>query len=140
MLRDFLDGLVRYHLGLGKMPLRWKPWLTLLLVGNMIVPLFYLGRLEAQVVFATAIVNGILFSIVTAASGFSRLLGLGHLPWIPLVIFLWMRLDQWPPDDFYGIWLRVLIAINIGSIVLDAINVVRYVRGDRGEMVEGIAN
>ena len=135
----FIRGLIRYHRGLGKMPWQWKPWLTLLLVGNMIVPLFYLGQIEAQVVLGAAILNGAIFSWLTGLTGFSRLLGLGHLPWIPLIVFLWMRLDApHPPDLFYGYWLRGLIVVNAGSLILDTANVIRYVRGEREEMVEGL--
>lgn len=133
--RTFKRGFIDYHRGLGRMPLRWKPWLTLLVIGNMIVPLFYATRLEAQVVFATAILNGLIFSMLTGLTGFSRLLGLGHLPWIPLIIFLALRLEHHPADDFYGVWLRVLIVINAGSVLLDAANVIRYWRGDREPMV-----
>jgi hypothetical protein len=135
MVRVFIDGFLAYHRGLGKFPVKWKPWLTLLLAGNMIVPLFYLTRLEAQVVFAVALLNGFLFSIITGLTGFSRLLGLGHLPWIPLVVFLVLRLEQHPADDFYGIWLRVLIVIDSVSVLLDAANVIRYLRGDREPMI-----
>ena len=108
------------------MPLAWKPWLISLLVANMIVPLFFWRQVEAQVIFATALVNGALFVVLTAISGFSRLLGLGHLPWIPLVWYLCQRVELHPPDSFYGQWLRAVILLNIGSLVLDAINVVRY--------------
>ncbi|MFP6659807.1 MAG: hypothetical protein VB853_16600 [Pirellulales bacterium] len=134
----FIPGLIRYHRGLGKMPVRWKPWLTLLLVGNMIVPLFYITRLEAQVVLGVAVLNGLIFSLITGLTGFSRLLGLGHLSWIPLIVFLWLRLDQSSLDQFYRLWLQILIVANAGSVILDAANVIRYLRGDRDEMVEGL--
>jgi hypothetical protein len=139
LFQAFGQGFVRYHRGLGKMPIKWKPWLALMLVGNMIVPLFYITRLEAQVVFGVAILNGLIFSMITGLTGFSRLLGLGHLPWIPLIVFLWLRLDDpHPPDLFYCYWLRALIVVNAGSVVLDAANVIRYLQGDRAEMVEDL--
>jgi hypothetical protein len=121
------------------MPLRWKPWLISLLAANMIAPLFWIHRWEAQVVFGTALLNGATFVVLTAISGFSRLLGLGHIYWIPLVCFLWQRLDQVPGDTAYGFWLRAVIVLNCGSLVLDASNVVRYIAGDRDEMVGGLS-
>ena len=131
---------VRYHQGLGRMPLRWKPWLISLLLANMIVPLFYMTSLEAQVVFGVSLLGGATFVVLTAWTGFSRLLGLAHLWWIPLLIFLMGRLEQNPPATVYAYWLRAVIVLDTGSLILDATNVVCYLRGDRQEMVSGLPN
>jgi hypothetical protein len=130
---------VRYHRGLGRMPVRWKPWLLSLLLANMIVPLFYLTRLEAQVVLGVALLGGATFVVLTAFTGFSRLLGLAHLWWIPLILFLLNRLAPYPVTTAYGFWLRAVIVLDAGSLILDAANVVRYLRGDRQEMVAGLS-
>ena len=71
-------------------------WLLLLVVANMAVPLFFLGQLEAQVVLATFLASVVLMTTLTAVSGFTRLLGLGHVFWILLLWFLWTRLDGTP--------------------------------------------
>ncbi len=108
-------------------------WLLLLVTANMVVPLFFLGRLEAQVVLATFVASIVLMLTLTANSGFTRLLGLGHVFWIPLLWFLWTRLDEAPIDTFFGIWLRVLITLNALSLVIDLADVVRYIAGAREE-------
>lgn len=138
MFRASVRAFSRYHRGLRKMPNAWKPWLILLLSANMIVPLFWINRLEAQVVFGVALLNYLTFVILTGISGFSRLLGLGHIYWIPLIYFLWTRLEMFPPDTVYGFWIRIVVLLNTGSVVLDAANVVRYIQGDRSEMVQGL--
>ena len=76
--------------------------------------------------------------LITKLTGFSRLVGLGHAPWLPLVYFLWTRLGEIPPGDLFGLWARALIVLNIASLVVDTIDVVRYLAGDRKEMVEGL--
>jgi hypothetical protein len=129
---------VRYHRGLGKMPTVWKPWLVSLLTANMIVPLFYLSRCEAQVVLGVALLGGATFVVLTAWTGFSRLLGLAHGWWIPLIFFLLSRLDHYPASTAYGLWLRAVIILDAGSLILDGANVVRYLRGERQEMVAGL--
>ncbi len=137
LMRDtFLRGFRQYHHGLAQMPWKWKPWLLLLLTCNMIVPLFYAFRPEAQLVFGLAIVNGLIFSLLTGLTGFSRLLGLGHATWIPLILFLIGRLNQYPPTNVYGVWLRLLIVVNAVSVVIDAVNVVRYLAGNTAPMIE----
>jgi hypothetical protein len=138
MIRAFFKALIRYHQGLAKMPPAWKPWLISLLVANMIAPLCWFNQLEAQIVFGVALLNATTFVILTAISGFSRLLGLAHIYWIPLICFLWMRLDLFPPDTAYGFWIRAVIVLDAGSVMLDASNVVRYLRGEREEMVTGL--
>lgn len=138
MFRALGPAFVRYHRGLGKMPRRWKPWLISLLIANMIAPWFFITHVEAQIVFAVALLNGATFVVLTAISGFSRLLGLGHIWWIPLLIYLWTRLDIHPIESPIGIWLRTVIVLNAISLVLDIANVIFYVRGDRGELVQGL--
>ena len=61
------------------MPLPWRLWLMLLVVINLIVPLFFLNRLEAQVVVGALLAIMVLMTALTAVSGFTRLLGLGHI-------------------------------------------------------------
>jgi hypothetical protein len=120
------------------MPLYAQAWVMLLMIFNMVVPMFYLNRTEAQVALCVFMLSALLMMILTALSGFSRLLGLGHFLWFPLLYFLWSRLDQNPPNDFFGIWLLVLMMLNAISLVIDVKDVILYVAGDRSEMVEGL--
>jgi hypothetical protein len=116
-----------------RMPFYWQLWLLLLVTVNVAIPLFFVGRFEAQMVLATMVVNMILMTLLTGLTGFSRLLGLGHYPWFPLLFFLWTRLDGIPADDFFGIWIRVLMVLNALSLVLDTVDAARYVAGEREE-------
>ena len=134
-----MRGFIKFNKGIMKMPLGWQLWLMLLVSVNMIVPLFFLHRLEAQVVVGTLLASLVLFSVLTSVAGFTRLLGLGHIFWFPLLYFLWSRLDQIPAADFFGIWVRVLMTLNAVSLVIDVIDVGRYIAGDRAETVEGLS-
>ena len=118
------------------MPRRWKPWLFCLLAANMILPLFWIGRPEARVVLGTALCAGGISVAVTALTGFTRLVSLGHLLWVPLIAYLVLTLDGHPSSTSYGLWLRMVIALNALSLILDAGNVIRYIAGDREEMVD----
>ena len=133
-----MRGFIRFNKGVMKMPLQWRLWLLVLVSLNAVVPLFFLGRLEAQLVLGAFFTSMVLFSVLTARFGFTRLLGLGHLAWIPLLIFLSTRLDVVPGDEFFGIWMRALIALNGISLVIDTVDVIRYIAGARAETVEGL--
>ncbi len=133
-MRSFL----KFNKGILRLPLQWRLWMMLLMTANVVVPLFFLCRLEAQIVLAAILSSLVLFTLLTARGGFTRLLGLGHLPWVPLIWFLGTRLGELPPDDFYGIWIRAVIALNATSLAIDAVDVIRYVAGDRKETVPGL--
>jgi hypothetical protein len=129
-----MNAFLTFNRGLLKMPSVVQAWLVLLLSVNMLAPLFLIETLEARVVLVTMLTSVLLMTWITAAAGFSRLLGLGHILWVPLVVFLWRALPEYSVDTPAGVWLRAVIALNTASLVIDAIDVWRYVRGDRGEV------
>ena len=79
----------------------------------------------------------VLMTALIAISGFTRLLGLGHVFWIPLLWFLWTGLDETASDTSFGLWLRVLITLNALSLVIDTADVIRYIGGEREETATG---
>ena len=130
-----MHALLKFNKGILRLPVPWRLWMLLLVSVNIVLPLFFIGRLEAQLTLVGMAVSMLLMTGLTAASGFSRLVGLGHIVWIPLVVFLATRLSEVPASDFYGIWLRALLVANSLSLVIDFVDVVRYVAGDREETV-----
>ena len=133
-----MNAFIKFNKGLMSQPLLVELWIGLMVIFNMIIPLFYLDRLEAQVVLASFMAGMVLMTLITAATGFSRLVGLGHIFWIPLLYFLWTHLDQIPPNDGFGVWVRTLMVINAASLAIDALDVSRYLAGERAEIVKGL--
>ena len=131
-----MRAFIKFNKGMLSMPLYVRIWLLVLVTANMVVPLFFIGSFEGRLVVGTMLVSMMLMTVLTAWTGFTRLLGLGHILWIPLLYILWTRLGQIPADDFIGIWIRTLMALNAISLVLDTIDVVRYIAGDREEVVK----
>ena len=130
------QGLIKFNKGLMRMPLNWQLWVLLLVIANFLIPLFYLCRIEAQVVLGVFLTGALLIGIITGLTGFTRLLGLGHFLWFPLFFFLWTRLDQLPNTESLGLWIRALMIINAASLVLDVLDVVCYLAGEREEVVQ----
>ena len=133
-----MRSFIKFNQGLLRFPLGVKVWMLVLITANFFVPLFLLPRIAAVVVIATFLAGFGLMVWITKVSGFTRLLGLGHVLWIPLVIYAWSLLGT--PDDsgVYGYWLRALIAVNTVSLIVDAIDVARYLRGDRRPIASGL--
>ena len=132
-----MKAFIKFNRGMLKMPLHWQLWVTLLVVANVVTPIFFLYRLEAQVVLGTILASMTLMTLLTARFGFTRIVGLGHIVWIPMLAFLFTRLGDIPPIDAFGIWIRALFILNGLSLVIDAVDVVRYIAGERNETVPG---
>ncbi len=133
-----MNAFVKFNKAAMKMPLPWRLWLLLLISFNLVIPLFFISRLEAQVVVAALMLSVALMTILTGRYGFTRILGLGHIFWRPMIFFLLTRFGDIPADTFFGIWIRLLITMNIASLVLDGTDVARYFAGDHKETVPGL--
>ncbi len=133
-----MQGFIKFNKGVLRMSLPVKIWLLLLVAANAVAPLLFLQRVEAQAALAAMMIGGTLMSLLTARFGFTRILGLGHILWIPLVGWLAFRLGQIPADDAFGMWIRGVMLLNTVSLVIDGVDVFRYAAGDRQELVTGL--
>jgi hypothetical protein len=128
------------HLGLMramlKLPKPWAAWLGLLVALNAVAPLFFIRSPEAWAALAAVMVGMAIMTAIFAARGFVRLLGLGHAPWLLLLPWLlWSRLDLHEPGSALRNWLLALLIANSLSLVIDAVDVFRYIRGERAPTV-----
>ena len=107
-------------------------WMGLLIGVNMVVPLYFIRTLEAKVVLAAMICGLLIMTAVFGAKGFVRLLGIGHIAWVPMIPWLINRLDNTTFQSFFGYWLAAIIILNFLSLIIDGIDVLRYIKGERG--------
>lgn len=121
----FMDGLMQQ-------PTWLKIWVGWMIVVNT-ASLAFLKHTEARVVLGVWIANGITMTLLAEAMGYTRLLGLSHVIWwTPLIVYLWTRRDRFDPKALFTRWVYVLILTNTISLVVDYIDVIRYILGDRG--------
>lgn len=110
----------------------WRPWIGLLLLVNGIVPLVFLQTVEARAVLGAFALAAAIQMVIFRSLGFVRLLGLGHLiPWVPLLVWLAPRSAGAGLDGSFGIWLAAVVAVDGISLLIDAVDVVRYALGER---------
>ncbi len=114
----------------------WVGWIMLLMMVNMVIPLFYLGTVEGKVVLGAFVFGALLQGGIFSAKGFVRLLGIGHIAWVPMVYWLWTRLDFAPARGFFGYWLLATIVLVSLALLIDAVDVTRYLRGERDPYLE----
>jgi len=95
----------------------WIPiWVFALMIMNVASLAFWSEPL-AKVIFVTFLMSAMLMMGLYAKFGFERILGLGHVFWIPLLVYLLVHLRQ--AEGGFATYLMVL-SVFIGiSLLLD---------------------
>lgn len=112
-------------------PLFLQIWISWFVIVNS-ASLFFLRHAEARWVLAAWLVNLAFMTALFELNGYNRLLGLSHvLIWTPLLVYLYRRRSSLMGDLLFGKWARTLFLTNLLSLVVDYVDVVRFVSGDR---------
>jgi hypothetical protein len=125
-----MKALVDFLKNIFKMPAIWWPWMAGLPLINL-ASIFFLPRTEAWVVLGTGLLAATIMTVLHAKLGYVRLVGIGHFVWIPMLIWLVVRLAQIPEGTLFYNWLLAVIAMDTLSVFLDIVDFIRYLRGDR---------
>ena len=126
-----MKAMIDFFRAMLKLPKPWLLWLGLLMAANMAGPILFFKSLEAWMVILAAMAGAAIQIAIFGSKGFVRLLGIGHLPWVPLIFWLWSRLDQIPGDGIFKYWILSVIVIDTLSLIIDTTDVIRYISGDR---------
>ncbi len=126
-----MKAIVGFTKGLMSFPMPWRIWLGLMVAVNAVGPIYFFEALEAKIVLAAFLASMALMTAIFASKGFVRLLGIGHIFWVPMIPWLWNRLDQVGLGEPFGYWIIAVIIIDSISLIIDAIDVFRYFKGER---------
>ncbi len=112
------------------LPIGWRLWVLWLMTVNTGC-VFFLRRPTAKIIGVAWLGNVATMTIMYWLFGWVRLLGLSHVIWwTPLFVWLLPIVYRERPSGKYAIWLYVLIVSDLASLVIDYIDVIRYVLGD----------
>ncbi len=117
--KDFMKGILSLSLG-------WQLWVSLMVVLNMVAPLVFLNHIEAQVTLIAMMAGGITGVALVKVQGFTKLLGLMHIYWIPLVFYLAQQVGSLSTSDLFCRWMWSVIVVNSISLVIDTADVITY--------------
>lgn len=118
--------------GINSMPLFWKAWIYWMMLLNSASIVFCWKKVEARFVLGAWIPNGIFMALLAEQVGYTRILGISHaIFWTPLVILLLRRRTKFDWATGYGLWLYTLILTNSLSLIIDYVDVIRFIAGDR---------
>ncbi len=120
---------------LGIVLLRFRPvqrmWGAWLIAVNGACLLF-VTHIEAQVALAAVSLALLAQALIYQHTCFIRLLGVTHLIWVPMLAWMAQRLVTIPEEEVaFQAWLLTLIATNAISLVIDAWDATRFIRGER---------
>ncbi len=108
-------------------PRLWCAWL----VAVNLACLYFIAQIEAQVVLAVTAIAVAGQTLIYQRIGFTRILGSTHFLWVPMFVWMATRIDTIMSDPALAYWLILLFATNAVSIVVDTIDAVRFLRGER---------
>lgn len=108
-------------------PRLWCAWL----VAVNLACLYFIAQIEAQVVLAVTAIAVAGQTLIYQRIGFTRILGSTHFLWVPMFVWMATRIDTIMSDPGLAYWLILLFATNAVSIVVDTIDAVRFLRGER---------
>ncbi len=105
----------------------WVGWLVLV---HGVMPLAFLGRTGGKLMLGGFVVGVVLMALLHARFGFTRILGLAHLAWIPGLVVI--ARDVWAfPYGGFAWWAGLALPTGALCLGIDTVDVVRWVRGDR---------
>ena len=121
--------------GILQQPLWLQIWIGWMMLVNTAAIAFVAHR-EARIALGAWIGNGITMMALAEMAGFTRILGLSHvLWWTPLVIYLWLQRDRFDAKGAFTKWIYILLVTNVVSLLVDYIDVLRFILGERDPLV-----
>ena len=102
----------------------WIPvWVFFLMIVN-VASIGFWDEVLARVIFVTFMLSAMLMMGLYSRFGFEKILGMGHIFWIPLLVYVLMEAPA-TSGAFKGYLITLSISIMV-SLVFDAIDVWKY--------------
>ncbi len=113
----------RFFIELTQQPV-WIPvWVLVLMIVNLVSVGFWNEPL-AKIIFVTFMLSAMLMMGLYSRFGFEKILGMGHILWIPLLVYVLMEMPT-AGDTFKGYLIVLSISILI-SLMFDIVDVWKY--------------
>lgn len=127
LIKNILEIFGIVYLRFRILPRIWCVWL----VAINTACLFFIDHIEAQVVLGVTLLSVILQAFIYQKTGFTRIMGIVHLSWVPMFAWMGSRIETIAQSPYLAIWLTVLLATNAVSFLIDTIDSIRYIKGER---------
>jgi Kef-type K+ transport system membrane component KefB len=125
----FMRDIFRYQ------PVWVRIWLVVVISALFIAPMFFLEHVAAQSMVGMFIFGGMIMSLMHQKMGMTKLMGVGHLPWLIPLYFIFTDLSMPVASQNYYIWLVTAAVLAVVCLAIDIVDVVQYVSGKNREQV-----
>ncbi len=113
----------RFFIELIQQPV-WIPvWVLILMIVNVASVGFWEEPL-AKVIFVTFMLSAMLMMGLYSRFGFEKILGMGHILWLPLLVYVLMRIPA--ASDTFKDYLIIWSIFTVISLVFDVVDVWKY--------------
>jgi signal transduction histidine kinase len=114
---------LRFFVELVRQPV-WIPiWVLFLMIVN-VASIGFWHEPVAQLIFASFLMSAMLMMGLYSRFGFEEILGLGHIPWIPVLVYVLTQISA--AEAAFKSYLLVLSVSIAISLVFDTIDVWKY--------------
>lgn len=119
----------------------WFAWLVgVMFLAPLVLLAFAQSRRIGLVCLIAALLTAAAMPWLYAQVGYVRLLGLGHVViWTPLLVYLWPRLRSGGLTGLPLIVAWVFFATLAASLVIDYVDVIRWLLGDRASLIRDLS-
>ena len=113
----------RFFVELIQQPV-WIPVWSLILIIVNVASVGFWNESLAKVIFAVFMLSAMLLMGLYSRFGFEKILGMGHILWLPLLIYVLMEIPA--ASDTFKAYLIVWSILTIISLVFDVVDVWKY--------------
>lgn len=113
----------KFFMELARQPL-WIPlWVSVLMLVNFGSVAFW-GEPTAKVILITFMLSSMLMMGLYSGFGFAKILGFGHVLWIPLLLHVLTQLPN--ASGAFRVYLATWCVVTAVSLVFDVVDVWKY--------------
>lgn len=123
-----MKGPFHFFVELARQPL-WIPLWVALLMGVNFASVAFWSEPTARLILVTFMVSSALMMGLYSRFGFSKVLGLGHVLWIPLLVLVLARLPR--TDSVFRVYLIVWCVFTAISLAFDFVDVWKHFSGGK---------
>ena len=124
-----IEDMKRFNAGIRGLHPLWQLWVMGMLLVNGIAPMVFIDELAAVVTLVGLLSAGFLGLIIVRLHGFTKIIGLMHLPWVPMLAAQIGLHPGFGNLDAYALWLSTSIAVTALSLLIDGADVAAYLKG-----------
>ena len=123
---------IAFYKRLFAVPMFWKIWLVCLAVLNLLSAYLLIVESRGSIILVALTIGVVLGTALYRHFGYTRILGLMHVPWIPMTYLLWAGLL--PATVVAATVVQATVILNVQCQGIDTVEVIRYVLGNRTDV------